>query len=58
MGGRVSITYEEHRGHPDTCFGETNYFVTGVKTGARGLPEPGPPMSDSGRYARMPRPHY
>ena len=32
MGSRVSLTYEEHRGVPGTCFGETNYFVTAVRT--------------------------
>jgi hypothetical protein len=32
MGSRVSITYEEHRGVPGTCFGETDYFVTGART--------------------------
>jgi hypothetical protein len=31
MGSRVSLTYEEHRGVPGTCFGETNYFVTSVR---------------------------
>jgi hypothetical protein len=31
MGSRVAITYEQHRGVPGTCFGETEYFVTGVK---------------------------
>ena len=31
MGSRVSITYEEHKGVPGTCFGETNYFVTAVR---------------------------
>ena len=31
MGSRVSITYEEHRGVPGKCFGETDYFVTRVK---------------------------
>ncbi|MHB1297971.1 MAG: hypothetical protein ACYC0B_05515 [Gemmatimonadaceae bacterium] len=25
--GRVSITYDEHRGVPTTCFGDTPYFV-------------------------------
>jgi len=29
--GRVVLTYEEHRGVPSNCFGETPYFVTGVK---------------------------
>lgn len=31
MGSRVALTYEEHRGVPGTCFGETDYFVTKVK---------------------------
>lgn len=31
MGSRVDITYEQHRGVPGTCFGETEYFVTGIK---------------------------
>jgi hypothetical protein len=31
MGNRVDITYEEHRGIPLKCFGETDYFVTGVR---------------------------
>src|SRR5271170_2011314 len=30
-GHRVSLDYEEHRGIPSSCFGETSYFVTGVK---------------------------
>jgi hypothetical protein len=31
MGGRVAITYAQHPGIPLRCFGETEYFVTGVK---------------------------
>ena len=31
MGSRVAITYEEHRGIPGSCFGETDYFVTNAK---------------------------
>lgn len=31
MGERVSVSYEEHRGLPTTCFGETAYFVTAVR---------------------------
>jgi hypothetical protein len=31
MGDRVSLTYQEKRGIPSSCFGETNYFVTGVR---------------------------
>jgi hypothetical protein len=30
-GHRVSIEYEEHKGIPSSCFGDTPYFVTGVK---------------------------
>jgi len=29
-GQRVSLTYEEHRGVPTNCFGETGYFITAV----------------------------
>jgi hypothetical protein len=29
--GQVELEYEEHRGVPTTCFGETRYFVVGVK---------------------------
>jgi hypothetical protein len=29
-GHRVVLQYEEHRGVPSSCFGETGYFVTGV----------------------------
>jgi hypothetical protein len=33
-GKQVSLTYEQHRGVPTSCFGETEYFVTQVhKTG-------------------------
>jgi hypothetical protein len=31
VGQRVALTYEEHRGLPTTCFGDTEYFVTDVK---------------------------
>jgi hypothetical protein len=31
MGKRVSLTYEQHKGIPTTCFGETEYFVTDFK---------------------------
>jgi len=30
-GHKVALKYEEHRGVPSTCFGETSYFVVGVK---------------------------
>ena len=30
--GRVEVQYEEHRGVPSSCFGETPYFVKGVRS--------------------------
>ena len=30
-GQRVTLTYEQHRGVPTSCFGETEYFVTNVQ---------------------------
>jgi hypothetical protein len=30
-GHKVALQYKEHRGIPSTCFGETNYYVIGVK---------------------------
>jgi hypothetical protein len=30
-GKQVSLSYEQHRGVPTSCFGETEYFVTGVQ---------------------------
>lgn len=30
-GHRVELHYEEHRGIPSSCFGDTQYFVTAVK---------------------------
>ena len=34
-GQRVSLTYEQHRGVPTNCFGETEYYVTGVQVQAQ-----------------------
>ncbi len=31
LGKRVAIVYEQHIGLPSACFGETQYFVTGVR---------------------------
>jgi hypothetical protein len=30
-GRQVNLMYEEHKGVPSSCFGETTYFVTSVK---------------------------
>ncbi len=31
VGKRVALTYAQHKGLPTSCFGETDYFVAGVK---------------------------
>jgi len=31
MGKQVSLTYDQHQGVPTSCFGETQYFVTGIR---------------------------
>jgi hypothetical protein len=31
VGKRVDITYQQHTGVPTHCFGDTEYFVTGVR---------------------------
>lgn len=31
IGQRVRLIYEEHKGLPTTCFGDTAYFVTDVQ---------------------------
>lgn len=30
-GQRVALVYEQHKGVPSSCFGETEYFITGVR---------------------------
>ena len=30
-GERVVVTYEQHKGLPTSCFGETEYFVTAAR---------------------------
>lgn len=32
MGQRVAVTYEQHKGLPGTCFGDTEYFVKDSRT--------------------------
>jgi hypothetical protein len=34
MGKRVALSYTQHKGVPTSCFGETEYYVTGVKVDA------------------------
>ena len=31
LGKQVSLSYEEHRGVPTSCFGETNYYITNIQ---------------------------
>jgi len=31
VGKRVSITYEQHRGVPTSCFADTEYYITNVR---------------------------
>jgi hypothetical protein len=31
MGKRVALTYQQHKGIPTSCFGETEYFVVDVR---------------------------
>lgn len=32
IGKRVALTYQQHRGVPLSCFGDTEYWVVGVRT--------------------------
>lgn len=34
MGERVSLHYEQHRGIPVSCFGDTEYFITSMSVAA------------------------
>lgn len=31
LGKRVSLTYEQHKGVPTSCFAETEYYITNVR---------------------------
>jgi len=31
LGKRVALHYEQHKGLPTSCFGETEYFITDVR---------------------------
>jgi hypothetical protein len=48
LGQRVALEYEQHMGVPTDCFGETDYYVTGVRSieGAPAGPQtlPAPPQ--------------
>src|SRR5690349_19540727 len=53
MGRRVSLYYEEHIGLPGSCFGETSYFVKGVRVIEENL---GGPMPSTAPPATAPAP--
>lgn len=38
IGQRISIHYEQHKGIPTRCYGDTEYFVTGVQPVGQQLP--------------------
>jgi hypothetical protein len=50
MGRRVSLSYEQKKGLPSSCFGDTEYWIVGVRVlpdvpmipGAAVIPEPAP----------------
>jgi hypothetical protein len=31
LGKHVSLTYEQHKGVPTSCFGETSYYITNIQ---------------------------
>lgn len=31
LGKKVALVYEQHKGLPTSCFGDTEYFVTDIK---------------------------
>ncbi|HXY29335.1 MAG TPA: hypothetical protein VEI06_01400 [Gemmatimonadaceae bacterium] len=44
IGKFLSVSYEEHRGIPTSCFGETSYFVRGVSSAPPPPPTPAAPQ--------------
>jgi hypothetical protein len=42
IGQRVALHYDQHKGIPTDCFGETEYFITGVRV-LEGMPGGAPP---------------
>jgi hypothetical protein len=41
MGRRVSLSYEQKKALPSSCFGETEYWITGVRVLTDQTPLPG-----------------
>ena len=64
MGRRVALTYEQKKGLPTSCFGDTEYWVTGVRElsdvppvpGAVPAPSPAPSPAPAPSAAPAPAP--
>jgi hypothetical protein len=52
-GKRVVLSYQQHKFIPSSCFGETEYFVDGVREIAGEQPLPAPAVSQG----QLPAPH-
>jgi len=52
LGRRIVLHYEEHRGIPTTCYGETSHFVTRVQE----IEDPASRWVDPGSAAGVARP--
>jgi hypothetical protein len=58
MGRRVALSYEQKKGLPSSCFGDTEYWITGVRVlpdlppvpGAAPAPSPGPSPAAPPQY--------
>ena len=59
MGQRATLDYEQHIGVPSSCFGDTEYFVTGVRVVADPVnpaPTPAPAAPPAAAAAPAPAP--
>ncbi len=57
IGNRVSVRYEEHRGVPTSCFGETDFFVVDVRAiDPAGAPPPATPPAPPAPPSTAPAP--
>ena len=39
IGRRLTLHYDQHKWIPNSCFGETEYWVTGVKVAEEPTPQ-------------------
>ncbi|MBS0379194.1 MAG: hypothetical protein JSS29_11960 [Proteobacteria bacterium] len=61
IGSRLVLHYEQHKWIPNSCFGETEYFVTKVTVAESpqplpAAPQPGVPASPAPAPAAVPQP--